>query len=28
MLKKAGFEKVQVLEIPEDPFNDHYFCRK
>jgi len=28
MLKKAGFAKVQVLEIPEDPFNLHYFCRK
>ncbi|MGB5746085.1 MAG: class I SAM-dependent methyltransferase [Desulfobacterales bacterium] len=28
MLKKAGFQQVQVLEMPEDPFNYHYFCRK
>ncbi|MBW2705885.1 MAG: methyltransferase domain-containing protein [Deltaproteobacteria bacterium] len=28
LLKEAGFAKVQVLEIPEDPFNLHYFCRK
>jgi hypothetical protein len=28
MLAKAGFENIQVLEISEDPFNLHYFCRK
>jgi SAM-dependent methyltransferase len=28
MLKEAGFKEVQTLEIPEDPFNSHYFCRK
>jgi len=28
MLNDAGFEKVQVLEIPEDPFNLHYLCHK
>jgi hypothetical protein len=28
MLKKAGFKRVQVLEMPEDSFNYHYFCRK
>jgi len=28
MLKAAGFEKVQVLEIPEDPFNLHFLCFK
>ncbi len=28
MLKAAGFAKVQVQEIPEDPFNLHYFCFK
>ena len=28
MLREAGFEDVQVLEIPDDPFNLHYFCRK
>ena len=28
MLKEAGFETVQVLEIPEDPFNLHFFCSK
>ena len=28
MLKEAGFQKVQVLEMPDDPFNFHYFCRK
>jgi len=28
MLNEAGFEKVQVLEIPEDPFNLHYLCFK
>jgi SAM-dependent methyltransferase len=28
MLEKAGFQKVQVLEMPDDPFNYHFFCRK
>ena len=27
-LKEAGFQKVQVLEIPDDPFNLHFFSRK
>jgi SAM-dependent methyltransferase len=28
LLKGAGFKNVQAQEIPEDPFNLHYFCRK
>ena len=28
MLAEAGFEAIQVCEIPGDPFNDHYLCRK
>jgi ubiquinone/menaquinone biosynthesis C-methylase UbiE len=28
MLKKAGFQQVQVLEMPEDPFNLHYLSFK
>jgi len=28
MLKDAGFRKVEVLEMPDDPFNLHFFCRK
>jgi ubiquinone/menaquinone biosynthesis C-methylase UbiE len=28
MLEEAGFAKIQMLEIPEDPFNLHFFCRK
>ena len=28
MLKQAGFKKIQVLEIPDDPFNLHYLCTK
>ncbi len=28
MLAEAGFEQVQLLDIPDDPFNDHYYCRK
>jgi ubiquinone/menaquinone biosynthesis C-methylase UbiE len=28
MLKEAGFEQVDVLEIRDDPFNLHFFCRK
>ena len=28
MLRKAGFQEVQVKAIPDDAFNLHYFCRK
>ena len=28
MLKAAGFKRVQVQEIPNDPFNFHFFCQK
>ena len=28
MLKIAGFQQIEVCQIPEDPFNDHFFCRK
>ncbi len=28
MLQKAGFDQIQVLEIPDDPFNYHYLCTK
>jgi SAM-dependent methyltransferase len=28
MLTLAGFREVQVLEIPDDSFNFHFFCRK
>jgi len=28
MLKDAQFQRVQVLEMPEDPFNLHFFCCK
>ena len=28
MLEEAGFTQVEVLEIPKDPFNSHYFCRR
>ncbi len=28
LLNEAGFATVQVLEIPEDPFNLHFFCFK
>jgi ubiquinone/menaquinone biosynthesis C-methylase UbiE len=28
MLKEAGFSRVAVEEIPEDPFNLHFYCRK
>ena len=24
----AGFDQIQVLEIPDDPFNFHYLCTK
>jgi ubiquinone/menaquinone biosynthesis C-methylase UbiE len=28
MLGLAGFQEIQVLKIPEDSFNFHFFCRK
>lgn len=28
LLKEAGFESIQVLPIANDPFNDHFLCRK
>ena len=28
LLKEGGFKKVQVHEMPEDPFNLHFLCRK
>lgn len=28
MLEDAGFTGVEVLEIPTDPFNTHFFCRR
>jgi 2-polyprenyl-3-methyl-5-hydroxy-6-metoxy-1,4-benzoquinol methylase len=28
MLKDARFQHVQVLEMPDDPFNLHFFCSK
>ncbi len=28
MLGAAGFQMIRVLEIPDDPFNFHFFCRK
>jgi len=28
MLLKAGFSAVSVMEIPNDPFNLHFFCHK
>lgn len=28
MLRQAGFQNVEVLAIPDDPFNLHFFCRK
>ncbi len=28
MLNKAGFEKVDVIEMEHDPFNVHYFGNK
>ena len=28
MLKNANFQRVQALEIPDDPFNLHFFCCK
>jgi ubiquinone/menaquinone biosynthesis C-methylase UbiE len=28
MLREAGFRDVTVCEIPDDPFNLHFFCRR
>ena len=28
MLKTAGFQNIQVMEMPDDPFNFHFFSRK
>jgi SAM-dependent methyltransferase len=28
MLEEAGFQNIQVLEIPDDPFNFHFFSQK
>lgn len=28
MLLQAGFSNISVVEIPNDPFNLHFFCRK
>jgi hypothetical protein len=28
ILEEAGFTAVTVEEIPGDPFNLHFFCRK
>ncbi len=28
MLSEAGFQKTEVTEIPDDPFNFHFFCQK
>ncbi len=28
MLDDAGFQEITVTEIPDDPFNFHFFCRK
>jgi ubiquinone/menaquinone biosynthesis C-methylase UbiE len=28
MLREAGFDHVQVAEIPDDPFNLHFLCKK
>ena len=28
MLKEARFQQVQVIEMPDDPFNLHFFCAK
>ncbi|HSL60879.1 MAG TPA: methyltransferase domain-containing protein [Desulfotignum sp.] len=27
LLRQAGFEKIQVIEMDHDPFNVHYLCR-
>ena len=28
LLAQAGFDRIDVIEMPHDPFNIHYFCRK
>jgi hypothetical protein len=28
LLSRAGFDRVDALEIPDDPFNLHFLCRK
>jgi hypothetical protein len=28
LLKAGGFQDVQVLEMADDPFNLHFFCRR
>ena len=28
MLNEARFQKIQVMEMPDDPFNLHFFCSK
>ena len=28
MLKEARFQQIQVMEMPDDPFNLHFFCSK
>jgi len=28
MLQEAGFDRIEVREIPQDAFNLHFFCRK
>ena len=28
LLGQAGFDSIDVIEMPHDPFNIHYFCRK
>lgn len=28
MLGKAGFQRIEVVPIPDDPFNFHFLCRK
>jgi hypothetical protein len=27
MLRAAGFEHIEIIEMEHDPFNIHYFCR-
>ncbi len=28
MLENAGFQRIRVFEMPDDPFNLHFFCGK
>jgi len=28
LLTRAGFDSIAIVEMPHDPFNVHYFCRK